>query len=213
MAVPRVVVTAGPTREWIDAVRFISNPSTGRMGFALARAFLERGARVELLAGPTHLEAPARAQVARFETVEDLRRLLLDRYEGACAVVMAAAVGDWRPAHPMEGKWGKRGAGVATSLDLVATPDVLAELGRRKAAQFLVGFALETERLEERARAKMAEKNLDLVVANGPEAFGAGHTEVLLVDRSGGPAERLAGTKEEVARAIAARVFPTPFTG
>src|SRR5207248_1365501 len=142
----RVLVTAGPTREALDPVRFISNRSTGRMGFALASEARRRGASVTVVAGPTSAPAPLGLDVVRVETAEEMLRECLDRYEDTDVAVLNAAVADWRPAHVAEQKVKKSEA--ERSIEFEATPDIAAELGRKKGPQhFLVLFAAETEKV------------------------------------------------------------------
>jgi phosphopantothenoylcysteine decarboxylase / phosphopantothenate---cysteine ligase len=207
----RVLVTAGPTREALDPVRFLSNPSTGRMGFALAEAARDRGAEVTLIAGPTEVPPPAGVRCLRVVSAQDLNQAVNDSLDGARVVVMAAAVADHRPASIARQKVKKKDG--AETLQLVRTPDILEGLGARyaNAAQrpLLVGFAAETERVEEQAREKLQRKNLDLIVANDVSSQGAGFAadtnRVVLLDRDGGRAE-LSGTKVAVAHAIWDRV-------
>ena len=206
-----VLVTAGPTREPLDPVRFLSNPSTGRMGFALAEAARDRGAEVTLIAGPTDVEPPAGVRCVRIATAQELQRAVDDSLDGARVVVMAAAVADQRPVQVAPQKV-KKTAGPET-VQLVRTPDILASLGARYAADarrpLLVGFAAETERVEEHAREKLQRKNLDLIVANDVSQGGAGFASeanrVIVLDREGGRAE-LSGSKLAVAHAIWDRV-------
>jgi phosphopantothenoylcysteine decarboxylase/phosphopantothenate--cysteine ligase len=187
LAGERILVTAGPTREPLDPVRCLTNHSSGKMGYAVAQAARERGAEVTLVSGPTALAPPAGVEVARVETAEEMRAAVLERFGWATIVVKAAAVADYRPKETAGTKI-KKGEGELT-LALEATPDILAELGRRKAGQVLVGFAAETEALVERAAEKLRGKNLDLVVANDvtrPGAgFGADTNVVTLLDRQG----------------------------
>ncbi len=206
-----VLVTAGPTREALDPVRFLSNPSTGRMGFALAEAARDRGAKVTLIAGPTDVPPPAGVRCVRVVSAQDLQQAVNDSLDGARVVVMAAAVADQRPASAAPQKVKKKGG--EETLQLVRTPDILEGLGARYAGAaerpLLVGFAAETERVEEHAREKLQRKNLDLIVANDVSSQGAGFAgetnRVLLLDRDGGRAE-LSGTKLAVAHAIWDRV-------
>jgi phosphopantothenoylcysteine decarboxylase/phosphopantothenate--cysteine ligase len=167
-----LLVTAGPTYEPIDAVRFVGNRSSGRMGFAIAAEASGRGARVFLVAGPTQLPDPPGVEVVRVETAEQMREAVLARIEEADAVVKAAAVADFRPARPAAGKL-KKQAG-PPDLHLEPTADILRELGDRKGERVLVGFAAETEDLEEAGRKKLVEKNLDVVVVNEVGSRGTG---------------------------------------
>lgn len=188
----RVVwITAGPTREPLDPVRFLSNPSSGKMGVALADAARRRGAEVVLFLGPTDLPVPRGVQVVRFETAQELDAVVQARSGEFDVFVAAAAVADWTPAEVSVHKVKK--SGEERTLRLVRTPDVLARLSARTPPgperPVLVGFAAETENLEEYARAKLTEKSLDLVVANhvkGPDgAFGAPESEAVLVGPQG----------------------------
>ena len=167
-----VLVTAGPTREPIDAVRFISNRSSGRMGFALATEALRRGARVTIVTGPTSQIAPWGADVVSVETAQEMLDACLARVEHSEIVVMNAAVADWRPAASREGKTPK--ADVELNIALEPTTDIAAEIGRRKGSRFLVAFAAETGDVEAHARLKLASKGADVVVANRVGAEGTG---------------------------------------
>jgi phosphopantothenoylcysteine decarboxylase/phosphopantothenate--cysteine ligase len=208
----RVVVTAGPTREPLDPVRFISNPSTGRMGYAVARVAARRGAEVLLVSGPVELPDPAGVRTVRVTTAEEMARAVDDAIDGADVFVAAAAVSDFRPKHPSPSK--KKKTDEDEDLVLTRTPDILAGLGRRyggtSGAPILVGFAAETDALLSNARKKLAAKRCDLVVANlvgQPGAgFGGDCNRVTLV----GPGERadIEGTKEQVAEAILDWVVP-----
>jgi len=183
MAGRRVVVTAGPTREPIDAVRFISNPSSGKMGFALARAAEHRGASVMLISGPTHLAAPAGVELMRVETALQMADAVLDHARRADVIIKAAAVSDFRPAITTDRKIKKHDAQL--TLALKRNPDILKALGRQKGQCLLIGFAAETDDIEGYARQKLAAKNLDMIVANrigGPEsAFQADVNQVALL--------------------------------
>ncbi len=200
-----VLITAGPTREPVDPVRYLSNRSSGRMGFALAEEALARGARVVLIAGPTALEPPARAEIVRVETAEEMRQAVLERLPQAAIVIKAAAVADFRPARPAPEKLKKSEAPAA--LELEPTPDILAEIGRLKGSRLLVGFAAETGNLREEALRKLRAKNCDLIVANPVGQPGAGFdsedNSALLVTAGGGVVEFPRGSKRE----LAARIF------
>ena len=167
-----VLVTAGPTREPIDAVRFISNRSSGRMGFALATEALRRGARVTLVTGPSAQAAPWGADVIRVETAEEMLDACLHHVDHAEVVVMNAAVADWRPAAARDGKTPK--AEVDLNVSLEPTTDIAAEIGRRKGSRILVAFAAETDDVRGHARAKLASKGADIVVANRVGDAGTG---------------------------------------
>jgi len=203
-----VLVTAGPTQEPLDPVRYLSNRSSGRMGFAVAEAARDRGARGILVAGPTELAPPAGVEVVRVTTAEEMRAAVVGRFAETTVVVKAAAVADYRPAQARPHKLKKQEA--ALRLDLEPTPDILGELGKRKGGQVLVGFAAETDEVVANARDKLAKKNLDLIVANDVGAPGAGFgvetNRVTIVDRAGGAEALPLLTKREVAERILDRV-------
>jgi len=188
LAGERVVVTAGPTREPIDPVRYISNRSSGRMGYALAAAAARRGAQVTLVSGPTALTPPAAAGFVPVQTAEEMREAVLHHAQRASIVIKAAAVADYRMAHPAEQKIkGKRDL----TLELTPNPDILAEVAARAGGgTFIVGFAAETHDVVANARAKLQAKGIDLLVANDVSrrdiGFDAEDNEVLLIDRWGG---------------------------
>jgi phosphopantothenoylcysteine decarboxylase/phosphopantothenate--cysteine ligase len=216
-------VTAGPTREPFDPARYISNPSTGRMGFALAAEAARRGADVTLIAGPTHLLPPRGVNVVRVVTAEEMFNAALNQAQGADLVLKAAAVSDYRPEERSRGKLKKEtlrrrattGASGdrAIALRLLPTPDILEELGRRKKPnQVLVGFAAETDELERNARRKLRRKNLDFVVANRigvqGEGFESETNRALVLGRAGEHVDLPSMSKEEMARAILDLVAP-----
>ena len=204
----RILVTAGPTHEPIDAVRFIGNRSSGKMGSAVAREAAKRGAGVTLISGPTHLPDPPGVEVVRVETAEEMRDAVLARYEDADAVVKAAAVADWRPKERAEGKL-KKEAGAPEVL-LEPTPDILRELGERKGDRVLIGFAAETEDLEATGRRKLREKGLDLIVVNEVGAPGTGFeadtNRALLLAADGHDVELRQWTKPQLAGEICDRL-------
>ena len=167
-----VVVTAGPTREDIDPVRFLTNRSSGKMGYALAEAAARRGARVTLVSGPTDLAAPENVDWVPVRTTQEMHDAVIDRSRDANIVVMAAAVADYRLAAAAAQKIKRVGEGLV--LELEPTPDILAELGRDKSSRVLIGFAAETDRLAENARGKLARKGADMIVANDVTQEGAG---------------------------------------
>jgi phosphopantothenoylcysteine decarboxylase/phosphopantothenate--cysteine ligase len=166
-----VLITAGPTREKIDPVRYLTNRSSGRMGYALAEAALRRGARVMLVTGPTALIPPEAAEVTRVESAEEMRQAVLSLLPQATVVIKTAAVSDYRPKNPSEQKL-KRGGSL--TLELEASPDILAETVRNKKSQLVVGFAAETENVLENARKKLLSKSLDAIVVNDVSAEGIG---------------------------------------
>ncbi len=173
----RVLVTAGPTREPLDPVRFLTNRSSGKMGYALARMARFRGAEVVLVSGPVHLEPPHGVRLIRVETGQQMMAACLEQFEQADAVIMAAAVADYRPSAPAPVKLKKEALGAEGHLSLVLepTPDILQMLSqRRRPGQVLVGFAAETQELEAFARRKLEQKGVDLIVANDVTRPGAG---------------------------------------
>ncbi|KIH77179.1 phosphopantothenoylcysteine decarboxylase [Geoalkalibacter ferrihydriticus DSM 17813] len=204
-----VLVTAGPTREEIDPVRFVSNYSSGKMGYALARAARLRGARVLLVSGPSALTAPWGVERICVVSAEEMRNAVLDRWGEVSIAIKAAAVADYRPARRSERKV-KKADRESLSLELEKNPDILAELGLRKGDRFLVGFAAETCDLLENARKKMRAKNLDLMVANDVTQERAGFdvdTNIVRLLQPDGTEEALPEmTKDEVARHILDRI-------
>ena len=182
----RVLVTAGPTIEPIDAVRFISNPSSGKTGFSIAQAAVDRGASVTLVTGPVVLADVEGAEVVRVKTALDMLAAVDTRFAGADIAVFTAAVSDYRPAQAAERKLKKGEDDEAlSSIQLVENPDILATMGARKAqGQVVVGFAAETENVEANARQKLSRKNADLIVGNDVSegrAFGADDNKVLFI--------------------------------
>jgi phosphopantothenoylcysteine decarboxylase/phosphopantothenate--cysteine ligase len=166
-----VLITAGPTREKIDPVRYLTNRSSGRMGYALAEAALRRGARVLLVSGPTSLTPPGAAEVTRVESAEEMRDAVLKLLPQANVVIKTAAVADYRPRAAGEQKLKRKGA---MTLELEPTPDILQELSRKKSSQIVIGFAAETENVLENARQKLVAKNLDAIVVNDVSRAGVG---------------------------------------
>jgi len=204
-----VLVTAGPTVEDLDPVRFLSNRSSGRMGYRLAEAARDRGARVVLVSGPVALEAPHGVELVAVRSADDMAQAVSSRFDEVGVVIMAAAVSDYRPAQIAAKKIKKGDAETTLTLDLVRNPDILEGLGRRKGAQVLVGFAAETQDAEAHGRNKLAQKNLDLIVANDVTEPGAGFggdtNRALLID--GGSAEQTGLlSKRELAERILDRV-------
>ena len=172
LAGEHVLVTAGPTQEELDPVRFVSNHSSGKMGYAIARAARRRGARVTLVSGPTCLDYPFGVDTVPVVSAEQMRDAVMEKVNDATVIIKAAAVADYRPAVRQELKIKKNDAPL--SIELVKNPDILAELGKIKGGRILVGFAAETETLLEHARKKLTEKNLDMVLANDVTQAGAG---------------------------------------
>ena len=186
----RVVITAGPTFEAIDPVRGITNHSSGKMGFAVARAAREAGAEVTLVAGPVHLPTPRGVLRIDVQSARDMHAAAIAQVEDADIFVATAAVADWRPANAAEQKIKKDGSGEVPQLAFVENPDILAEIAHSPRAQagdlFCVGFAAESENLEANAQAKRVRKGVPLLVANiGPATFGRDDNALLLVDDEG----------------------------
>src|SRR5205807_2145045 len=166
-----VLITAGPTREKIDPVRYLTNRSSGRMGYALAQAALRRGARVLLVSGPAALTPPDAAEITRVESAEQMREAVLKLLPQATIVIKTAAVSDYRPKHTASQKIKGKGA---LTLELEPTTDILAEIARKKDSQIIIGFAAETENALENARQKLSSKTLDAIVANDVSREGVG---------------------------------------
>lgn len=183
----KLLITAGPNHEPLDPVRYISNRSSGKMGYALARQGLRRGAEVTLISGPTSLVPPSRARVIAVKTAAEMRQAVLEEFPNATAVLMAAAVADYHP-EKLAAKKLKRAEG-PIQVSLQPNPDILKEIGERKDGKFLVGFAAETDDLIANAKKKLKEKNLDLIVANDVTQEGSGFegdTNIAtLLDRGG----------------------------
>lgn len=200
----RLLITAGPNREPLDPVRYISNRSSGKMGYALARAGLRRGAEVTLISGPTELEPPSGARLVRVTTAEEMRHAVLKEFDRCTSVIMAAAVTDYRPVDRANNKI-KRGKG-PIELRLEPNPDILKELGARKTGKKLVGFAAETEELVPNAQKKLTDKNLDMVVANNVTESGSGFDVdtnlATILDRSGARRALPLMSKDELADEI-----------
>lgn len=199
----RLVITAGPNHEPLDPVRYISNRSSGKMGYALARQGLRRGAEVTLISGPTSLPAPSKARLIPVRTAADMRRAVLGEFENATAVLMAAAVADYQP-DPLSRKIKK--SDHAIRLKLKPNPDILKEIGSRKNGKILVGFAAETEALVANAKKKLRDKNLDLIVANDVTQEGSGFdgdtNAATLLDHGGRVQHLPLMSKDELANRI-----------
>ncbi|MFZ5640913.1 MAG: bifunctional phosphopantothenoylcysteine decarboxylase/phosphopantothenate--cysteine ligase CoaBC [Bacillota bacterium] len=208
LAGKRILVTAGPTREAIDPVRYITNASTGKMGYAVAQAAAERGARVVLVSGPTDLCPPPGVELVRVTSALDMLAEVEKYFADCDVVVKTAAVADYRPKMQAPQKV-KKGVD-ETSLELTRNPDILYKLGQKKGSRVLVGFAAETDNVEEYAREKIAQKNLDFIVANDVTAPGAGFGTdtniVKIIDREGRVEDLPCMTKLEVANRILDRI-------
>jgi phosphopantothenoylcysteine decarboxylase/phosphopantothenate--cysteine ligase len=195
----KFVVTAGPTREPLDPVRFISNRSSGRMGYALAAAAREEGHEVTLISGPVCLTSPRAVQFVAIRTSEEMHRAVVETVRGCDVLVMCAAVADYQPAEFIAQKMPKQRR--PFSIKLIPTIDILASVASARRDFFVVGFAAETDDLEQRAREKLRTKNCDMIVANDVSRPDVGmeteENEVIILTREGA-AERIARAKKEV---------------
>lgn len=197
----RFLITAGGTREYIDPVRFISNASSGKMGYALARAALKAGHEVTLITAPTALKPPAGAEIVRVESATEMFTAVKKHFPKCDCLIMAAAVSDYSPVHPSKTKLKKQTSKL--TLELKPTPDILKWAGRRKkTGQVLVGFALEDRDLRANAERKMREKNLDMIVANTSGAIGADTSTVHIRTRALGWVQCGRMNKAAIARRI-----------
>lgn len=199
-----ILITAGPTQEPLDPVRFISNRSSGKMGFALAEAAARRGAKVVLVAGPVSLPDPRGVEIVHVKTASEMRAAVIARLADSTIIVKAAAVADYHRSNVPQRKMKKTATRMSIEFD--PTPDILAELGRKKGDRLLIGFAAETDNLIDEARRKLESKNCDMVVANlvnqDGTGFEADENEVVLVLRGGGSIPLRRAPKREVAERI-----------
>lgn len=206
-----VLVTAGPTREAIDPVRYVGNRSSGRMGYALAAGAWRRGARVTLVSGPSALDAPVGVDLVRVESAIEMHAAVSERIGDADVSIFAAAVADYRPADPRSDKLKRRDAGDALGLELTENPDVARDtMSQRKAGSVAVGFALETSDVIANARKKLESKGFDVLVANDASEQGAGFevdtNRVTILSREAAPERLPLASKHEVAEQILDRV-------
>ena len=203
-----VLVTAGPTREFLDPVRFITNSSSGKMGYELAEEALRRGAEVILVSGPTHIFPPRKAEVRKVQTAGEMEKEVLKNFASSDIVIMAAAVSDFRFAENAPHKIRKESLG--DKIEIVPTQDILQKLGTKKQGQILVGFSAETENVVENAKKKMRKKKLDLIVANNVLedgiGFGSDFNRVSLISPTGKIVESERKSKLEISRMILDRV-------
>jgi phosphopantothenoylcysteine decarboxylase/phosphopantothenate--cysteine ligase len=196
----RFLITAGPTREFLDPIRYISNRSSGKMGYAIAEAATAVSSSVTLVSGPTSLTAPKGVEFVPVTTAQEMAEAVWSRFGSVDVCIMAAAVCDFRPKKMAGSKIKKTAFGGTLALE--PTPDILAELGRRKESQVLVGFAAETDDMEKHAREKLKHKGLDLIVANDSSAFDSDTNRVAILSTDG-TVERLPELpKSELARRI-----------
>ncbi len=206
-----VLVTAGPTREHLDPVRYLSNESSGRMGFAIAQAAAERGHRVTLVCGPVALPTPPGVRRHDVQSARDMLGVARRAFRSADALFMAAAVADFRPRRRLSGKWRKKDDGSDTAtLELAQNPDILATLARAKARgrgrppRLVVGFALETGSGERRALAKLRRKRADYIVLNDDSALNAARASVTILGTDGSARRLHSQSKRSIAGALVA---------
>ncbi len=197
----KILITSGPTRQYLDPVRYLTNASSGRMGAALATAALARGHEVVIVSGPVSVEYPSAAEIINVVTTDDMLSAACERFSDCDGAIGAAAPCDYKPLHISNQKLSKNGQPL--QLDLIETPDVIAMLGQRKRDdQWVVGFALETDDRRFRATVKLQKKHCDLMVSNGPEAIDAADNQVELLGRNGELIENIAGSKQHVAERL-----------
>lgn len=217
-----VIVTAGPTWEALDPVRILTNRSSGKMGYAIAEEAALRGAQVTLITGPTQILPPPMVKTVRVESAAEMKQALLQIYDSADYVIKAAAVSDFKPEQRLTQK--KKKTGNPEIVNLEPTDDILAELGRRKSNQVLVGFCAESENLEKNAKNKLQKKNLDFIVANlvggQNDPFQSEENQVLVLDRLGHRSEFALQRKKQIAEQLwdlilerSAEIKPQPVSG
>lgn len=196
----RILITSGPTRQFLDPVRFLTNASSGQMGRALAEEALQRDHEVTVVTGPVEIAYPERAETIHVVTTDEMLAACRERFSDCDGLIGAAAPCDYRPVKVATGKIAKTGEPLR--LHLVETADVVATLGAERNDQWLVGFALETEDHRFRALTKLENKSCDLIVLNEPSAMNSSDNSVEIIDRQGQVAAQLTGSKEMVAREI-----------
>ncbi len=196
----RVLITAGPTREYLDDVRYLSNASSGRMGYALAEAARDAGWDVVLVSGPVEIAPPADCTIRHVETTAEMRAVCIREFGDCNGVIAAAAVCDYKPKERVSGKLSKTGEPII--LEMIETDDVLAELGAAKQGRWVMGFALEAQNPRENALQKLRRKNCDWILLNAPTAIGSAQNAVELLGPDGDTLARWAGDKRNVADSI-----------
>ena len=196
----RFVITAGPTREYLDDVRFISNASSGRMGYAIARAAVAAGHTVDLVTGPVHLKPPPGVRLISIVSTRDMYQAVRDCFARADCLIGAAAPADYRPVHRRRGK-AKKNVG-KTVLELKPTIDILATLGKRKGRRILIAFALEVQNPLAHAFEKMRRKQADAIVLNDPSAFGTTRSNATLLLPTGEQMDLTHATKRRIGKAL-----------
>ena len=202
----KILITAGPTREPIDPVRFVSNRSSGKMGYALAEAAARRGAEVTLVSGPTALRVPPGVTMSPVSTAEEMYREVMGNLDSKDVIIKAAAVADYAPAEPLSSKMKKSVAGDEVMLKLRKNPDILEEVARRKNGALLIAFAAETDSVEQNARQKLQRKGADFIVANDVSdstiGFDSDQNEVLIIGRDGSETKLAKASKFVIANQI-----------
>jgi phosphopantothenoylcysteine decarboxylase/phosphopantothenate--cysteine ligase len=193
----RLLITAGPTREYLDDVRYLSNASSGRMGYAVAEAAMALGWKVVLVSGPVEIAPPKGCELHAVTTTQEMRDACVKLFPGCDGVIATAAVCDYKPKERVVGKLSKTGGPI--TIEMIETDDVLAELGSRKEHRFVVGFALEAQNPRENALQKLRRKHCDWIVLNGPAAIGADTNSVELIGADEETAANWSGPKREVA--------------
>lgn len=196
----RVLITAGPTREYLDDVRYLSNASSGRMGYALAEAARDAGWQVVLVSGPVELPVPEGCAMHAVETTAEMRSVCMREFAACDGVIAAAAVCDYKPKERVPGKLSKTGGPI--TLEMIETDDVLAELGAMKDGRWVMGFALEAQNPRENALQKLRRKNCDWILLNAPTAIGSASNTVELLGTTGDTLATWSGTKPSVAASI-----------
>lgn len=197
----KILITSGPTRQYLDPVRYLTNASSGLMGLSLAQAALDQGHQVVIVSGPVEVSYPAEAEVVPVISTEEMLEAAKHHFPGCDGAIGVAAPCDYRPQRVADQKLSKTGGPLV--LHLIETPDVIATLGASKRGdQWVVGFALETEDHRFRALRKLEEKSCDLIVSNSPAAMNAKETEVEILDHTGVVVQSLSGSKEVVSDGI-----------
>ena len=196
----RVLITAGPTREYLDDVRYLSNGSSGRMGYAIAQAALQQGWEVVLVSGPVELSAPPGCEFHQVITTAQMQNACERLFPGCDGVIATAAVCDYKPVQRVTGKMKKIGGSI--TVEMIETDDVLAELGKTKGSRWVLGFALEAQNPRENALQKLRRKNCNWIVLNSPEAIGSEENSVELISSSGETVASWSGPKSRIATSL-----------
>ena len=205
MSRPRLLITSGPTREYLDPVRYLSNGSSGQMGRALAITALENGYDVTIVSGPVSVSYPEAAKVIDVMSTREMFDTVIKAWPDCVGLIAAAAPSDFRPAKFSESKIKKSANTGNVSIELIENPDILAEAGRLKSdSQWTIGFALETDNGIENAIGKLKRKNCDFIILNDPTAIDSGENRVSIIDLAGEVVEKFAGSKQAVAEKILA---------